>query len=206
MRDYVLTNVRIGKIQSGDNIGQYYINASAKSINPKTGRREIGIKGFNVQIWEEDDKDIIDRVRATFPKYGGENVNGHLLPWNGTADIDPQNFDVLNNQEELSKWLIFNNCMTKLEPLGDFYCMKYMSDFNGHQAGDWVCRRDGYVQVWEERLILVRKDENGEYLPGWDPQTRLHRELRFMYSLSRVIQENPDLVDQYTMNRYLLNK
>lgn len=195
--DYLLTNVRIGVITSGDNEGKFYVDADARWMNPKTQRVARGEKATPIQIWSEDDQEMVDTVRSLFPKTGKDSEGND---WNGTGDIDPKEFNVLEAQKTLRNymgedWLLVDGCSRITLPMNGNFCMKYSRDMNGHKQGEWVCGVDGFVKVWNERTVLCRFYPDGSPRPGWGPVDRLAKEMRNFFSISAVLKENPELVD-----------
>lgn len=198
--DYLLTNVRIGKVSTGTNAGQFYITALARRLNKSTGRPSIGEKGLTEQFYtDSSNKEMIDAIRSLYPKTGKDSDGND---WNGTADIDPTTFDVYEAMKKLRDyremdWLLLDGCVPMIMPFAYPKCMKYSMDMNGHTKGEWICGKDGFVKTYTSVTILVRyaDDECLQPMAGWEPERRLQQKLRNYYSLSAVMKEKPELVD-----------
>lgn len=207
VQDYVLGNVRIGKVANGDNAGDYFLMAEARAdvrgtTSSGAKRRSNGVKPLSIQIWKNEDAELIDVVRRMYPDQGKDSEGND---WNGlNRDIRPADFNpnavaqTLRDYEGFD-WLTYDGCKViekQIDAVGGLYCMKYSRAMNGHAEGDWVCGADGFVQVWRTRPILVRMTEDeSSYLPGWDPESRMRSQRRNLFSIAKVLAEKPELVN-----------
>lgn len=215
LADYELMNVRIGQVKSGDNKDDFFINCEARRVLNGTtsrggARRATGVKPISIQIWKQQDGELIDVVRSLYPKEG-KDADGN--PWNGLADIKPEEFDVIAVQNVLHNYngidyLTMDGCKMMPAQLGvaipgkptsGAFCRKYSHAMNGHAEGDWICGPDGFVKVYTEVLILVRMwtEEEGDYMPGWSYNEQLSKAMRNVFSIERVIAEKPDIVPSF---------
>ena len=201
--DYLMTNLRIGQVQSGTNKDKFFVSSALRWLDPKTGKPSRGDKPLSYQVWSEDDQELVDVVRRHFPKTGKDSDGND---WNGlSTDIDPANFDPVSAARALRNyqdedWLLLTGCSTILAPMNGLFCMKYSRAMNGHDKGKWVCGADGFVKVWSERLVLCRFYPDGSPRPGWSLTERMAKEMRNFHSLSEVIKSDPTLVDPKYLN------
>lgn len=216
LQDYELGNVRIGKVAKGDNVGKFFIMADARRhVEGKTSsgaaRRSTGVKPISIQIWYDQDPELIDVVRSLYPATGTDSDGN---PWNGSnTSINPAEFDVVATQKLLRNyegidWLTMDGCKPMEAQLGvevpgkptaGAFCRKYSRAMNGHAEGEWICGADGFVKVYRSVPILVRmiEDDGVSYQTGWEYSTQLNRAMRSLYSIETVIKEKPELVPSF---------
>lgn len=216
LKDYLLKNVRIGKVADGKrNAGNYYLTCEVKVADP----RFRNVKGEQETIWYDEDPELIDTVRSVLPANGNDPQGN---PWNGlntditTFGITEYNaaMKALQNMDG-TNWLLRANCKYINYVFGAPMCMKFATDLVGNgtaeapqfHKGDFVKDQSGsYVKVYDHMRILVQMfDEATEdYCNGMDPDTRIKNKMRNMVPLAAVIAAGKEPVHPMYTSEYVV--
>lgn len=199
LKDYLLKNVRIGKVADGKrNTGNYYLTCEIKVADP----RFRNMRGEKETIWYDEDPELIDTVRSVLPATGNDPQGN---PWNG-LNTDITTFGIaeynaamktLENMDGIN-WLLRANGKFLDYELDAPMCMKFATDLVGNgtvqnpqfHKDDFVRDQSGsYVKVFKKVRIFVQMfdEATNDYVNGMEPEARLKNKMRNMVPLAAVI-------------------
>lgn len=211
--DYLLKDVRIGKVEQGKrNAGDYYIVGTLKNAKFRHAH------GTTETIWQADDKDLVDAIRSVFPKEGKDAAGND---WNGSnADIKPEEFDYNAAMQSLrnlhgTDYMLFPSSKMLSYKLDGLYCMTFATDLIGNgtaenpqfKKGSYIMEPSGnYVKVYDSVDIFVTMYDEaaGQYVEGWGPRERLRAKMRNMVPLNAVIAQHRELVDPRYLSEFVV--
>lgn len=173
--DYRMSNFEIKEITQGTNKGKFYVKATVRNVEFRMSADSI------ILLPGPGTNEMIDVIRSVFPK----------RTYNGTADIDDRAFNQREAEKQLrdldgEDWTLLRNGAFEKYELRLPVFMKYMADLGDHRQGDWVLKSKNskFAKPFRAFTVFVLRDGNGEYIRGWDPESRAKSIIANTYTIA----------------------